>query len=290
MSANFGAPVCALLMLCGALHAQPGTAYFKITTVSGAADVWTGSFEVADLSEVIDNTLAVALTTSFVGGLSNEPGYTFTSGNDLFVWQGDNATLGANSTVSSVELVAAVKGGATWQDLFGRSYALLGGLTTDLSVLNPVFLRVSGQGGTIQFSDEPFPLLDPYTQWLENYPGLTNTARVADPDGDGFDNGTEFAFDGDPTVPTPNLLRIFSDGSQAICTFIARDDIFPASYVVLSTTNLTSAPFVTNVPVTGSISNSLDQSGVLLGGEYTRKEFTVPLSLVEFFRIKADTP
>ena len=271
-------------------RAEPGSVYFKVTTTSGSADTWTGAFEVADLSQMILDTLAVSLTTAFVGGLSSEPGFWFSSGNDIFVWQGDNESLGANSTIYSLDLVTAVDGGVTWQGLFGQTFNLLGGLTTDLSVLNPVFLRVSGQGGTIQFSDTPFPVFDPYAEWLTNYPTLSETGKLADPDGDGFNNGTEFAFDGDPTVGTPALLHIVGAASNAVVSFVAHNSLFPDNYVVLSTTNLGTANFGTNAPVTGSIVNSADQSGLLLSNTYTRKQFTVPLSAKEFFRVKALLP
>lgn len=271
-------------------RAELGSVYFKVTTTSGSADTWTGAFEVADLSQTILDTLEVSLTTAFVGGLTSEPGLWFTSGNDIFVWQGDNESLGANSTIYSLDLVTAVDGGVTWQGLFGQTFNLLGGLTTDLSVLNPVFLRVSGQGGTIQFSNEPFPVFDPYTQWLANYPSLAETNKFADPDGDGFNNGTEFAYDGNPTVGTPAFLRIARTASNAVVSFVAHNSLFPDSYVVLSSTNLVTASFATNVSATGSIVDSPDQSGLLLSNIYTRKQFTVPLSAKEFFRVKAFLP
>ena len=283
--------VFAVVFACSSLvRAEPGTIYFKIATLAGQADTWTGALEVGDLSQTIELTDAVALSTSFVGGLSSEPGFTFTSGNDIFVWQGDNETLGANSTVYSTDLVAAVKGGATWESLYGLSFNLLAGVTTDLSVLNPVFLRVSGQAGTIQFSNEPFPVFDPYAEWLTNYPGLTETARLADPDKDGFVNVVEFAFDGEPDVATPEFLQVTAVSNNAVFTFVAYNDLFPDSYAVLSTTNLAATPFAANAGITASISNAPDQAGILFSNSYTRKQFIVPMSLDQFFRVRANVP
>lgn len=232
----------------------------------------------------------MALSTLFVGGLSSEPGFTFTSGTDIFVWQGNTESLGANSTIYSLELVTAVKAGVTWGGLFGQSFNLVNRLTTDLSVLNPVFLRVSGQGGIIRFSSEPFSVFDPYAEWLENYPTLTETGKSADPDGDGFDNGTEFAFDGDPMVGTPSLSTITGTASNTVITFVAHNSLFPDNYVVLATTNLATATFATDAAVADAIVDSADQSGVLLSNTYTRKQFTIPVSLKEFFRVRAFLP
>lgn len=279
------------MMLAFTARAQLGSVYFKVTTLgatpSGPADTWTGAFEVEDLSATVRDTFAVSLSTSFVGGIASEPGFTFDSGSDIFVWQGD---VGGNSTIQSESLVAAITGSApvSWSGLIGQSFALLAGVTTDLQASSG--LRVSGQGGTIEFSDTPFPTFDPYAEWLANYPALTDTSKSADPDGDGFDNGTEFAFDGDPTVGTPALLTIVHGATNAIVSFVAHNTLFPNNYVVLSSTNLQTTVFATNGAATGSVVSSADQSGLLLSNTYTRKQFTVPIWAKEFYRVKALLP
>jgi hypothetical protein len=40
-------------------------------------------------------------------------------------------------------------------------------------------------------------------------------------------------------------------------------------------------------PAAVAISNSIDQSGVLISNDYTRKEFSVPASGKNFYRIQA---
>lgn len=142
-------------------EAQLSSVYFEVVTVAPqpgqpVADSWYGAFEVADLSLAVTNTTAVFLTTPFVGGLTQEPGFWFRSGPD-FVWQGDVDPPGANSTIPSQEWIDVILTGATWEDLFGNSFALLSNVTTDLSALNPTAQRVSGQGGTIAFSSTPIP-------------------------------------------------------------------------------------------------------------------------------------
>jgi hypothetical protein len=269
--------------------AQPGSVYFRVITVGGDANRWTGAFEISDLSQTIAATDAVALSTSFVGGLSSEPGFTRTSGSDIFYWQGDNDPPSANSTIYSLDLVTAVKAGITWGGLFDQSFDLLSGVTTDLSVLNPVFIRVSGQDGIIHFSDEPFPVVDYYSEWLTNYPSLSDTSRLADPDKDGFNNETEFALDGDPTQATPDLIQVAGDESQVLFTFVAHNELFPGSYAILASTNLLEVPFATDRSVT--VSDSPDQSGVLLTDTYTRRQFSGPADVgTKFFRVRAFFP
>ncbi len=158
--------VTALVLFCFSVsvvrsEAQLLPVYFEVVTAtpqSGqpVADSWYGAFDVADLSLAITNTTAVFLTTPFVGGLTQEPGFWFRSGPD-FVWQGDLDPPGANSTIPSQEWIDVILAGASWEDLFGNSFALLSNVTTDLSALNPTAQRVSGQGGTIAFSSTPIP-------------------------------------------------------------------------------------------------------------------------------------
>lgn len=277
----------AVMLICHA-RAEPGSVYFRVITTGGDANRWTGAFEVSDLSQTISSTEVVSLSTSAVGDLSSEPGITDISGGDIFYWQGDNETLGANSTIYSLDLVAAVNGGTTWEGLFDQTFGLLAGLTTDLSVLNPVFLRVSGQGGIIQFSDQPFPAVDYYGEWLSSYPGLSDTNRTADPDKDGFSNETEFAFDGNPTQATPDLIQVAGDEGQVIFRFVAHNELFPGNYAILSSTNLVGVPFATDRSVT--VTNSPDQTGVLLTNNYTRRQFAVPPLSQKFFRVRAFMP
>ena len=127
----------------------------------------------------------------------------------------------------------------------------------------------------------------PYQQWLAVYPSLTGNATLgtADPDGDGFVNDTEFAFDGNPTVPTASLLSSSSSGGNMTVRFIARNSTPPgATYQVQESTNLNNGFISSNV----TVSESSDQSGILVPAQYQRREFTVPLTGdKKFYRIKA---
>jgi autotransporter-associated beta strand protein len=132
--------------------------------------------------------------------------------------------------------------------------------------------------------------VDNYAAWVGYWQTasggtFTNTAGDADPDGDGFDNNMEFAFDGNPTVGTPALLTATKSGADAVFNFVARKD--PpggATYQVEATADLAVGPW-TNSAVT--VSNSLNQTGILVPAEYERREFTVPASAKDFYRVRA---
>jgi hypothetical protein len=117
----------------------------------------------------------------------------------------------------------------------------------------------------------PSPVLT-YSNWLTNYPSLTNTNSAADPDGDLFNNATEYAFDGNPTVGSRSMLLSTGNGSNAIFNFVGLQGA-TTNYTVQSTTNLATGPW-TNSGVT--VTNAADQSGLLLSNSYQRREFVVP--------------
>jgi fibronectin-binding autotransporter adhesin len=125
-----------------------------------------------------------------------------------------------------------------------------------------------------------------YANWLTNYPSLTgpDALGTADPDGDGFSNNLEYAFDGNPTVGTPALLSVTKSGSDAVFNFVARKN--PpggVTYVVQSTTNLTSGPWG-SAGITPTVSTN--QSGILIPADYERRQFSVPASGKDFYRVQ----
>jgi autotransporter-associated beta strand protein len=125
-----------------------------------------------------------------------------------------------------------------------------------------------------------------YASWLTNYPSLTgpDALGTADPDGDGFSNNLEYAFDGNPTVGTPALLTVTKSGSDAVFNFVARKN--PpggVTYDVQSTTNLASGPWG-SAGITPSVSTN--QSGILIPADYERRQFSVPASGKSFYRVQ----
>jgi autotransporter-associated beta strand protein len=122
-----------------------------------------------------------------------------------------------------------------------------------------------------------------YGQWLTNHPSLTgtNTNATADPDGDGFTNGSEFAFGGNPTAGSASLANARPSVTNMEVSFLAATN--GVSYVVKTTTNLASGPW-TNAAVT--ISNAPDQGGTI-PTNYVRRQFSVPIGTNGFYRIDA---
>ena len=130
-----------------------------------------------------------------------------------------------------------------------------------------------------------------YDSWLTNYPSLTgtNASGTADPDGDGFNNDLEFAFDGNPTVGTASLLTVTSSGSNAVFNFLASTNPAAVFYTVQATTNLSTSPWADDIGVTASVTNSANQTNppILLAPEYVRREFSLPATNKSFYRVKA---
>jgi len=110
---------------------------------------------------------------------------------------------------------------------------------------------------------------------------FTNTSGSDDPDGDGFENNLEFAFDGNPTIGTPALMTVTPAGTNAVFNWIER--IAGATYEVQKNTSLTNAWG----PAVVTISNSANTNGILIPADYLRKEFVVPASGKDFYRVQA---
>jgi hypothetical protein len=125
-----------------------------------------------------------------------------------------------------------------------------------------------------------------YSGWLANYPSLTgaNTNGTADPDGDGFVNNAEFSFGGDPTVGTPALMTVIRSGANAVFNWIERTN--GVTYDLQRNGTLTNEW----TPAAGAvISNSANQSGVLLAPTYVRKEFVTDATGKDFYRVQSAT-
>jgi autotransporter-associated beta strand protein len=126
-----------------------------------------------------------------------------------------------------------------------------------------------------------------YTAWVNYWQGLdptfTNTAGNADPDGDEFDNDVEFAFDGNPTVGTPALMTATPVGSNAVFNWIQRTN--DVGYMVQKNGTLTNE-WTEAIGLT--VSDSTDQTGVLLAPTYVRKEFIITNATgKDFYRVRA---
>lgn len=130
------------------------------------------------------------------------------------------------------------------------------------------------------------PYSDWVAYWTAEIPAFGSTSGLsADPDSDGYPNSTEFAFDGNPMVPTAAFLTYASSSTNLLVSFAARNtDPAGAAYQVQSTTNL-STGFADDTNVT-LVSGS--QEGILVPSQYHRLQFTAPSSGArKFYRVRA---
>lgn len=285
--------------------------YTKLVATNGNIDI-SGAIGVTNiagyaLTKAGAATLTLSGANTYDGDTIVEEGHLnlATSGSLRFVIEGN----GTNNTVEG-------GGSASFNGTFDIDLALASTNPSDawtlVSVASPAYgtnflvsgFNTSGDGVwtretnsvTYEFSQatgvlvvDGDPPVDPYANWLTNYPSLSGTNAVpsADPDEDGFNNGTEFAFDGNPTVGTPALMTAVKSGTNVVFRYVGRIDS-ATNYHVMSTTNLTTGPWTTNTSVT--VTNSADQSGILLPEEYERREFSVLGTNNEFYRIEATVP
>jgi len=207
---------------------------------------------------------------------------------------GINDRLLVSGAVDLGGTVVVTVGDGAYTPASGDSFDLLDGTISgspvlDLPALDGGLTWVTNSfasTGVLSITNGGEPAGD-YTNWLTNYPSLTGPDALgsADPDGDGFSNNLEYAFDGNPTVGSPALLSVRRSGADAVFSFVARKD--PpggVTYIVQSATNLTTGPWIES-GITPTIAT--DQGGVLIPTDYERREFTVPASGKSFFRVRA---
>ena len=268
----------AVLTFAGSINkAGPGTLVLK------GANVHTGN------TAVSEGTLEVAETGSLAFTIA---------GNGT-----NNALTGTGSAVLKGQFVFNLAGASTNA---GDSWNIVAGSLAKTYGTNFIVSGFNGSGGlwtnTTNGVDYVFsqssgnltvgsvaPPTNNYASWVtfwETNSGgtFTNTAGTADPDGDGFINNLEFAFDGNPTVGTPALMEVTPAGTNAVFSWVERKN--PpggVTYVVQKSSALTNGWSA----ATGlTISNSLDQTGILIPADYERKEFEVPASGKDFYRVQ----
>ena len=145
----------------------------------------------------------------------------------------------------------------------------------------------SGNAPMMEVTASPTP---PYDTWIATYSNYNGSIapgrRTDDPDGDGLNNLTEFAFGLDPTVNSPNPITISRSNTTITITWLQRND-GSATYTNRSTTNLTTgfpAGSSTNFP--GSLSANTNN---LPRPEYSRYQFSTNVSafLRHFYKVDA---
>jgi autotransporter-associated beta strand protein len=181
----------------------------------------------------------------------------------------------------------------------GDSFSLIGFGTIDTNstpTVNLPLLATNRVWNTNRLITEGFltvddanPLPPNYNNWLTNFPTLTppDNAGGADPDGDGWNNFTEFAFGTDPVLQTGVLMTGRTAGTNAVFSWLQRKN--PpggATYIIKRTANLADGPWVNAADLI--VTNASNQGGILLPAEYERKEFSVSASNRAFFYIEAN--
>jgi fibronectin-binding autotransporter adhesin len=252
------------------------------------------------------NTLTLSGSNTYTGTTTVSAGtlVVATNGSLAFAIGGsgtNNALTGAGTVLLngsfSIDLTsAATNTNATWTivantltNSYGTNFIVsgfngAGGVWTNSTKgVDYIFTQSSGMLTVVNTNP-----VGNYASWVGYWqgvdPNFTNTAPTANPDGDPFDNNMEFAFDGNPMVGTGALLTAVKSGTNSVFNFVERrNPPGGVTYQVQFTGNLTSG--WTNSSVT--VSNSLNQAGVTQTNDYVRREFVVPASGREFYRVRA---
>jgi autotransporter-associated beta strand protein len=253
------------------------------------------------------NTLTLSGSNSYTGNTTVSAGglQLATNGSLRFVIGGsgtNNAINGTGTTTINGQFVFDLTGASTitnstWtivaaslNPTYGTSFNVagfigngLGNWTKETNGVRYIFSQSSSV-----LSVQPIGGVTPYNAWVSSWPGFIQTAGTDDPDGDGYNNNMEFAFDGDPTVGSPALISVASSAAGPVFSFLARRDTGAVSYVVESTSDLSTVPWTDNNVVTASIKESSNQANVPLAGSYVRLEFTVTSAGGKsFYRVRA---
>ena len=288
-------------------------------TVNGGITVGAGSLIVSSTGSIIEPDSSVIISNgAYLGyngttalrtaSVSIEAGGTLelgTSGSMRFVvtTNGANTVSGAGAAIFKGTFnpeinAAATNSGSSWPLVSVSSSSYPGSFQVAGFTNSGGTWTCGSNGVTYQFVQSTGILsvagsapVSAYDSWLTNYPSLTgtNTNGTADPDGDGFNNDLEFAFDGNPTFGTASLLTVTSSGSNAVFNFVASTNPAAVLYTVQATTNLSTSPWADDIGVTASVTNSANQTNppILLAPEYVRREFSLPATNKSFYRVKA---
>jgi len=277
--AGIGAASGTLLILDVASGDAIDLASFNLTIDgAGSTQVNDGIAGTGGIAKIGSGTITLAGNNTYTGATTVDLGALVVSNTSL------SATISPTSVI--VDFASPPVTGSTYT-------VLSGALATNSFVLTPV-VNGLGSGQTATVTNNPnlvvlvsgSPASNNYASWLANYPSLTgaDTNGSADPDGDGFINNTEFAFDGNPTVGTPALMTATAVGTNAVFNWIERTN--GVTYEVQKNSSLTN-PW-TSTGIIGVVASN--QSGVLLPPEYVRKQFSTNASGKDFYRVRATIP
>ena len=138
-------------------------------------------------------------------------------------------------------------------------------------------------GATTQTRAVSGTVTSAYDAWAAGYSlSGADALPAADPDKDGLNNNSEFAFGTNPTISNPSAITVSTiTAGQTTISWIERNSGF--TFSVQSTANLATTAFANDGSVSPTTSGN--QAGVPSG--YTRKQFSVTASNNKFFRVRA---
>lgn len=276
-----------------------GTGPTNTTNTNATAEYYNSSFGTAVMGRIMGD-LAAGFALGFINSTTTNPYYTTNTTNAAYgdspsgSWWGGNEYPAANSNSSSYSQVNTSPQLSQWGNLIHQS--------TAVTYNHPIYDRMQYFAGTNPLQIQPAsatnnnpdvwvveveffngmssvhagppPAFLTYSNWLTNYPALTgtNTNGTADPDGDSLINNSEYAFGGDPEVPTSSLLTASNTETDSVFRFIALKEA-ATNYTIQHTTDLLAG--FTNTAI--SPTNATNQADIPLPDYYERMEFSVPL-------------
>lgn len=237
---------------------------------TGSPSANTANWRIDDL------TLALSAGTGPTppSGLS----YTPSSVNGVVGAAVTNMVPSVTGTVTNYSVSPALPTGISIDSTTG----VISGTPTVAASSASYTVTASNAGGSTT-ADVTIAVASAYDAWAASYSlSGPDALPAADPDKDGLNNNSEFAFGTNPTVANATSLSLSAvTAGDTTISWIERNSGF--IYNVQSTTNLATTAFANDGSITPT--TSVDQSGVPSG--YTRKQFTVTASNNKFFRVRA---
>ena len=235
------------------------------------------------------------INSSIIGLTAPNAGITKTGSKTLTLTSSGNSYTGATTvsngtlSVSTAALIATIgtnsldvqftptPADGTYSILSGTLASALGTPVVTGLAINQVWSVTNSPNLAVIVSTS---VANPYDTWAASYGLLPNVtvgtnagAPVADPDSDGFNNGSEYAFGTIPNVPTGSLLSTVA--ASGAFTVSWKGPAAGVTYFVQSTTNLATATFTNSgTPISTNV------PGIM--------SFTVPISGNNFYRVRAE--
>ncbi len=273
----------------GGLSTNVQMSPYEVTAVVITLNPWTAP---AGLPTIEVNGVLNPFSTT--NGTASDPQAFTASGSSLLdsisvsAPAGFEISLTGSGNYSSSLTLAPTSGSVSATSISARiaASAGIGSLSGNISLssTNATTQNVAVSGNVTSGTGTPYQ--DWVSYWTtQNASFSGNSTGTADPDGDGYVNDTEFAFDGNPTIPTASLISATTSGGNMTVSFVARNtNPAGASYEVQESTNLNLGFVSSNV----TVSASDNQTGILVPDQYQRREFTVPTTGdKKFYRIRA---